>query len=201
MSVPLVVLTADVDIEAAVRTLIEKRWRALRISQVSAKYLRHPNKDPGCYSNSMEYLRGFADVGGNALVVFDEAWDGHPASAPEIERSVERSLAGAWAEKADRTVFPPTRREGLRRTVQRSGVRPTAGDAAEVVSGVVNMTSKEPAWCVDTLCSAPSTGHSRFRVEPARACIASAIQKGTVPSSVPWMMRSGASSCASSSIG
>lgn len=107
MSAPLIVLTADVDIEAAVRTLIEKRTRALQVAPIEARFLRHPNKGPGCYHQPMPFLRGFADGGGNALVVLDEAWEGAPSAAPDMELSVEGALAADWGERARCIVIAP----------------------------------------------------------------------------------------------
>ena len=107
MSAPLVVLTADVDIEAAVRTLIEKRTRALQVSQIEATFIRHPNKDPGCYHDAIPFLRGYARAGGNALVVFDEAWEGAPSPAPDMELSVEKLLAADWRERARCVIIAP----------------------------------------------------------------------------------------------
>lgn len=106
--VDLAVLSADLDIEQVVRTLLTSRSPALGISAPSkVVYLRHPNKDPGCFGNPGAVL-GARNMARRALVLFDTAFGGAPEmSAHEMATEVERKLAGIWGTDAKAVAISP----------------------------------------------------------------------------------------------
>lgn len=70
----LIVLSADLDIQNAMQGLL-MRHEALGFYPLSLKddvdFVRHPNRDSGCYINAAEYLRYAVRKYEHALVLFD----------------------------------------------------------------------------------------------------------------------------------
>ena len=101
MTVDLLCLVADKNMEAAVSGLLS-RPRALGIRPIAPELLIHPEHDPGCFHDGVEFLRGLRARAEHALILLDLAWQGAPAeSASELEGQLETSLARAgmkdWA--------------------------------------------------------------------------------------------------------
>jgi len=96
--IDLVCLAADKNIEAAIDGILQ-RSVSLGIRGVRCETIVHPNRDPGCFHQSGELLRGYRDRAAHALVVLDWAWDGAPAATgEELEETLESSLGlGDWA--------------------------------------------------------------------------------------------------------
>lgn len=89
----LVALVADNNMQAAVSGLLT-RPRALGIRQIDHKVLVHPRRDPGCFGEASELLRGFQNCAQHALVILDRAWEGAPQqSAAALESQLENALA------------------------------------------------------------------------------------------------------------
>ena len=79
----LVVLVADVQQEAVVETLLEKRHQSLQIRHLSKKRQEfqifvHPQRDPGVYTNGGALLSLLAQQYKYALVMLDAEWEGGP---------------------------------------------------------------------------------------------------------------------------
>lgn len=67
----LVVLVADRDMEATIRTLLGKRPSALGIRAPEADVFVHPERDPGVYRRGDSFLSTFSRTHQYALVMFD----------------------------------------------------------------------------------------------------------------------------------
>ena len=101
MTIDLLCLVADKNMEAAVSGLLS-RPRALGIRPIARELIVHPEHDPGCFHNGVEFLHGLRSRAEHALVLLDLAWQGVPAeSATELESQFENNLARAgmrdWA--------------------------------------------------------------------------------------------------------
>ena len=67
----LFILTADSQLERTLRTLLDFRRPSLGIRDISFEIRRHQNKDPGCRTESVSYLRELQGEYAKAMVVFD----------------------------------------------------------------------------------------------------------------------------------
>ena len=104
MTIDLLCLVADKNMEAAVSGLLS-RPRALGIRPIAPELLIHPEHDPGCFHDGVEFLRGLRARADQALIVLDLAWQGVPAeSASELEGQLETNLAQAGMEDWARAV-------------------------------------------------------------------------------------------------
>lgn len=86
-------LVADKNMEAAVTSIL-KRPGSLQVDPIQFEIAVHPRRDPGCYFESAEILKGRRHTAKNAIVLLDRAWDGAPeVSGEKMERTIEASLA------------------------------------------------------------------------------------------------------------
>jgi len=103
MSLDLVVLVPDKDIEQAIVGLLE-RDKSIGIRPLPAArcaIIVHPQRDPGVYKTGHELLQPFADDVAHALVVFDRAWDGAPSTnARVLATDVEKRCSRDWGNRA-----------------------------------------------------------------------------------------------------
>jgi hypothetical protein len=89
----LVVLVADKNMEAAVKTLIEKRHKSLGIGQVQADVFVHPKRDPGVFHEAHIFLQPFRGEYRYALVMFDHEGCGQQNKpAQQVEQEVKQRL-------------------------------------------------------------------------------------------------------------
>lgn len=98
----LVCLVADKSLEAALAGLLV-RPAALGIRTIQAEIIVHPHRDPGCFHEAAELLRGYHGDAAHAIVMLDRAWEGAPApTGEELERHLSERLRGEglapWAE-------------------------------------------------------------------------------------------------------
>jgi hypothetical protein len=108
----LVILTADLDAENAVRGVLG-RWQSIGIRQLEEgrdfDTHRHPQRDAGCRSASEAFLEGFVRTHRHALVVFDHhgcGWEGHRPD--EVESDLESRLSRAgWDGRCAVVVIAP----------------------------------------------------------------------------------------------
>jgi hypothetical protein len=96
--------------EAAVRGLVNRDPHALQVSAFTLEtILVHPEKDPGCRSNSTDLLRPYLQDVRHALVLFDR--DGCGAEntpVNELEDQVEDDLRrNGWDDRARCIVIDP----------------------------------------------------------------------------------------------
>lgn len=104
----LVVLTANKNIEFAVRELLA-READLDIAPPAFELFVHPQRDPGCLRESYNFLRLFCRRFRHALVVFDREGCGRDSSdRAALESQVETRLAAnGWGNRAAAIVIDP----------------------------------------------------------------------------------------------
>lgn len=109
----LFVVVADLDAENVIRTLFEKRQKALGIDfdfNPSSDLLRFYGRDAGCLRNAVELLRVAQKTHKHALLLFDHHGSGHENKAyKEIESEIERKLieSGWNPERIAVIIFAP----------------------------------------------------------------------------------------------
>ena len=101
--IDLACLVADKNMEAAVQAILA-RPEAMGIRAIDREYFVHPRRDPGCFHESAEILRGYRDRASHALVLLDHAWDGAPGETGE---ALEQLLGQALANEFDRDWVEP----------------------------------------------------------------------------------------------
>jgi hypothetical protein len=104
----LVILAADKDIESAMDGLLSRTF-ALGIHPLTTKLFRHPERDPGCYLRSHEFLRAAAPCFAHALVIFDRQGCGRDVKPrSQLEKEVENNLSrNGWDNRAAAIVLDP----------------------------------------------------------------------------------------------
>ena len=103
----LIVLVADKNIEFTIKGLLS-RPQALGIRETTAYVIPHPERDPGCFLRSPEFLRPFRNRYRHALVVLDREGSGRDEqSREESENHLEERLATDWNDKAAVVVLDP----------------------------------------------------------------------------------------------
>ena len=106
----LVVLVADKDIEFTLKGLFS-RHNSLNIHDISQSYdiFVHPQRDPGCYKQCVDFLRPFTKEYKFALICFDHEGSGQEKkSREEIESELEQNLKeSGWQERANVIMFEP----------------------------------------------------------------------------------------------
>ncbi len=105
----LVVLVADKNMEAVVRTLLEKRHQSLGIRQVQVDIFVHPRRDPGVLREADKFLQQFQSEYRYALVMFDYQGCGQKNLLPEqLETDVKARLERAgWSGRCEVIVLVP----------------------------------------------------------------------------------------------
>ncbi len=95
----LAVLVADANMKAAMEAILV-RDSALGIRKLQFDITVHPRRDPGCFHEGPDFLRGFRPSHEHALLVLDRAFAGAPLQAAEIERKLSRDFEerrfGGW---------------------------------------------------------------------------------------------------------
>lgn len=105
----LVVLVADKNMEAAVRTLLEKRAPALGIRSLEADIFVHPERDPGVLQRADIFLKGFNQTHRYALVLFDYQGCGREnLSVDQLRNDLKNRLEeGGWQGRCEVVVIDP----------------------------------------------------------------------------------------------
>jgi len=105
----LVVLVADKNMEAAVKTLIEKRHKSLGIRQVQADVFIHPRRDPGVFHEAHIFLQPFRSGYRYALVMFDHEGCGQQNKpAQQVEQEVKQRLEqSGWQGRCEVIALEP----------------------------------------------------------------------------------------------
>ena len=103
----LFVLAADLELKNALDGLLS-RATDLGVRDMSYDIERHPNRDSGCRSEAVEYLRPYLRGYRHGLVVFDHYGCGSTDSREEIQLSVEEQLRrNGWGDRAKVIVIEP----------------------------------------------------------------------------------------------
>ena len=103
----LFVLAADRDMANALEGLLS-RSGDLGIRDVAFDVRRHPDRDSGCRTGSVEHLRPYLNRYDHALIVFDRHGCGDDRPRQDIQRYVEDGLArNGWERRAKAIVIDP----------------------------------------------------------------------------------------------
>ncbi|MBE7560565.1 hypothetical protein HS125_17120 [bacterium] len=107
-AIDLIVLTADGQIEAALKGIL-CRCDSLRIAKPRCGFYRHPSHDSGCLREAHLFLAAQSRRAGHALIVFDRRGCGREELARvELEQMVERNLAETgWRDRSAVVVLDP----------------------------------------------------------------------------------------------
>jgi len=105
----LVVLVADKNMEASVKTLIQKRHKSLGIRQVQADVFVHPRRDSGVFHEAHIFLQPFRNKYRYALVMFDHEGSGQQnRPAQQLEQRVKQRLEqSGWQGRCEFIVLEP----------------------------------------------------------------------------------------------
>ena len=103
----LFVLAADLELKNALDGLLS-RTKDLGARDVAYDIERHPNRDSGCRSEAVEYLRPYLRGYRHALVVFDHYGCGSTDPREDIQLHVEEQLRrNGWGNRAKVIVIEP----------------------------------------------------------------------------------------------
>ncbi len=103
----LFVLAADLELANALEGLLS-RSRDLGIEDIEFDIERHINRDSGCRSEAVEYLRPYLGRYRYALIVFDYHGCGSSLPREGIQRNLEKQLArNGWENGAKVIVIDP----------------------------------------------------------------------------------------------
>lgn len=84
----LIVLTADVQQEKTIATLLDYRYQSMRIPHLSFDVQRHVRRDPGVFHEAPAFLQMFQDSHRKALVMLESSWDGSPGNAETLRQNL-----------------------------------------------------------------------------------------------------------------
>ena len=103
----LIVLVADADMEYATKSLLG-RSESLGVAQIDFEVFRHHDRDPGCRTDAVNYLRQYIREFRYSLVLFDHHGCGDERRRDEIQRDVEAHLhRNGWKHGAKAIVIEP----------------------------------------------------------------------------------------------
>lgn len=104
----LILLVADKDMEMSLKGLLP-RHRSLGFRPVSYDLFVHPDRDPGCFHKSHDFLRPFANQYERALVLLDYEGCGREGrERAALEADIERRLGeSGWQDRAAAVVIAP----------------------------------------------------------------------------------------------
>lgn len=92
MTKDLIALTADVQQEKTLETLLRERRQALRIREVQFDIFRHPRSDPGVFYEAHNLLRAYQNSYAYALVLLDRQWSGSPGNSDTLRAQIGQRL-------------------------------------------------------------------------------------------------------------
>lgn len=105
----LIILVADQNMRDCIDGLLPRFPHVLGIDPIEYDIYVHPNRDPGCRTQSSDFLKSFQKKYKFALVIFDKEGCGKESlTREELEQSVEDLLySNGWAERARTIVIEP----------------------------------------------------------------------------------------------
>lgn len=103
-----VILVADKNMEQAVAGVCS-RPDAIGVSAFGHRIVVHPNRDPGCLLEGVEFLSMFQSQFAHALIMFDRIGCGRESqSRDQLEQELERGLSiSGWETRAAAVVIDP----------------------------------------------------------------------------------------------
>ena len=103
----LVALVADADTRETLDSILS-RPQDLGIRSIAYRIERHPNRDPGCRLQSVEFLRQFISRFRHTLVVFDDEGCGSRQTPRRVQELVKEDLErNGWKGRVHATVITP----------------------------------------------------------------------------------------------
>ncbi len=104
----LVILAADSNIEQALVGLF-RRPKALGIRPIDEEIYVHPQHDPGCALNGVEFLSRYSEQYRHGLLIFDHEGSGMEQKQPqEVQQELNREFENsAWGKRASTIVLDP----------------------------------------------------------------------------------------------
>jgi len=84
----LFVLVADESMEKTVQTILEKRRESLGIKNITKNIMPHPLKDPGVYSQGVEFCRNFQREYAKFIIILDFKFSGSQRSPEEMREEM-----------------------------------------------------------------------------------------------------------------
>jgi hypothetical protein len=105
----LIVLVADENMRATIKTLLEERYQSLNIRKICADIFVHPGRDPGVFKRAHEFLMGFCGSYRYALVMFDYEGCGQEHYPPVRVREdlLRRLQSSGWQRRCEVIVLVP----------------------------------------------------------------------------------------------
>lgn len=105
----LVVLVADTDMRLAMQGILS-RFESLNIRRIDVLFEQHPQRDCGCRSAGVEFLRPLTTEYEHAILMFDLEGSGaaENESAESLELAIEDSFRkSGWADRSAAIVISP----------------------------------------------------------------------------------------------
>ncbi|MBF0181808.1 MAG: hypothetical protein HQM03_17460 [Magnetococcales bacterium] len=113
MNKDLLVLTADADAEAIIKSVLA-RHQSLGVRQIEFEVMRHPMRDPGIFKEGPEFARLFKDKYNFLIIIFDHHGSGCNKSTQECHQSIQSRLDGiTWKDRSFSAVISPEIEEWL----------------------------------------------------------------------------------------
>ncbi len=106
----LVVLAADKNTQFTLQGIFSRNQSlGIRDIAISSDIFVHPQRDPGCYNQSVNFLRSFTGVYNYGLVIFDREGSGQETKTrEEIEAELEQQLSDSgWNDRIAVIVIEP----------------------------------------------------------------------------------------------
>lgn len=104
----LVVLMPDKNWETTVKTLLDRRGKALKIRKLNYDRFVHVYRDSGIYHGSGDFLRPFQRSYQYALVLLDQEWKGGPNDRCVIRQHIQEDLdLKGWKDRSAVIVVEP----------------------------------------------------------------------------------------------
>ena len=104
----LIVLTADRAMESTIQSILG-RYHSLAIRKVSSTVIRHPQHDPGCAKDGVDFLSHYSKQYHHGLLIFD-----HEGSGMELvdRQALQQRINGRfsnspWRDRAQAIVISP----------------------------------------------------------------------------------------------
>ena len=105
----LVVLVPGSDEREALDELLSRRRQSLGIREISYRFVKHPQRDPGCFHGGPQLLQPYQNRSEHALIVLDHEGSGQERrTAEEVTADLSRRLrASGWDDRAEVLVIEP----------------------------------------------------------------------------------------------
>lgn len=108
-SMDLVVLVPGSDEREALDELLARRRQSLGIREISFRFVKHPQRDPGCFHTGPQLLQPYQGRADHALVVLDHEGSGQERRSTEDVRAdlSQRLRVSGWGDRAEVLVIEP----------------------------------------------------------------------------------------------